>query len=1042
MEWDESALTDPDPQVRARALNVWVRTLRGGPEPIRTLLDDAPAETRFRLYRVIRAARRTDLAEEFIAPVRTRFGDVEAACLLTACAPATIARLLPELSYALPAPRTFARHHPEAVLREAARELAELPVAGRPAWWSRCSGWVLAAAPARPAETLELLERYAPADRLPGDLTLYGVLAAADPSRLRALLTAPARAGWLGRSFLPGALLDRLGRLAPAELQTLARRIRHSATDFAGLLDAVAPSRREELFELALSDVDRSGSRIADVVLAVLPWRLRVAEARRMLALDEVRQSERLTLHYTAHLPWAEAEEPLLAATRRAQPDERGAAWELLVACAARGGDPAAVLAATHHLLRLRNEQDPVRGRAVAALAKVKPALLRPEMVEPLEQVVTDAVQSRDSSGATLSQLTALAVVVLREKIESPVLVSWAQHTFQRLLGDDRVPPLGRLDTRLRRGQEAQAFEAVRSWLVNSADRAKYEPLFAVTRALGRRAWRLPGLQALLERGTRRGNLADVSRTAVELWLADRRGRDARVGAVLREDPSAIAIPAVWRAVANRRTDLLDAVLSGPSPKGRFLPAGVQWVPPRPEHIRRWSRTQRQSYAGLLAALAHDPGQSVPARARAIRLAALVPEFGWPIAHGFVDSPDLNLAEAALAALAWTDRPGRALPILLSHAGDDRARVAMYAAGRVARFVPPSVLLASLRTLTGKVTSRKVAVRLLADLAVPGAAGALWELWQSPGLHRDVRAAIVAAAGQRAEDPGMWPILRAAAAGGEREDARAVLAAGPYTVPAGLRADYARLVASACASADREVAIAAWRAFPAWARWLPDASAQVLARLRDLDDRNVWQWVVGAVVELVVAELGDALLAETVTTLAALDDRPTGPTLDRPARRRLEMLVDRLAVRVADAPQGAPVRGTLRTAAGSLSTVEGFAPLAAKLLLEGIDVASAEAVTGLLDLAADRPVLAGRLATALQARLHRMPETPPDVLHRIAVELAARPGPAAGLFALAYAGLGRELGWPARWRAVVEQLRAHPVADVRDAALTLPMDQS
>ena len=45
----------------------------------------------------------------------------------------------------------------------------------------------------------------------------------------------------------------------------------------------------------------------------------------------------------------------------------------------------------------------------------------------------------------------------------------------------------------------------------------------------------------------------------------------------------------------------------------------------------------------------------------------------------------MNLVEAALAALAWTERPDEALPILLSHVDDDRARAAMYAAGRAAR---------------------------------------------------------------------------------------------------------------------------------------------------------------------------------------------------------------------------------------------------------------------------------------------------------------------------------------------------------------------
>ena len=46
----------------------------------------------------------------------------------------------------------------------------------------------------------------------------------------------------------------------------------------------------------------------------------------------------------------------------------------------------------------------------------------------------------------------------------------------------------------------------------------------------------------------------------------------------------------------------------------------------------------------------------------------------------FLASDDVLLQEAALAGLAWSDRPDLVLPVLLAHAGDDRARVAMYAA--------------------------------------------------------------------------------------------------------------------------------------------------------------------------------------------------------------------------------------------------------------------------------------------------------------------------------------------------------------------------
>ncbi|MCZ0990976.1 hypothetical protein O1M54_45130 [Streptomyces diastatochromogenes] len=59
---------------------------------------------------------------------------------------------------------------------------------------------------------------------------------------------------------------------------------------------------------------------------------------------------------------------------------------------------------------------------------------------------------------------------------------------------------------------------------------------------------------------------------------------------------------------------------------------------------------------------------------------------GRALAMRFKDDGETVVAEGALAALPWTDRPRQALPVLLEQAGGDRARVAVYAAERAARF--------------------------------------------------------------------------------------------------------------------------------------------------------------------------------------------------------------------------------------------------------------------------------------------------------------------------------------------------------------------
>jgi hypothetical protein len=87
-----------------------------------------------------------------------------------------------------------------------------------------------------------------------------------------------------------------------------------------------------------------------------------------------------------------------------------------------------------------------------------------------------------------------------------------------------------------------------------------------------------------------------------------------------------------------------------------------------------------------------DTGTGVRLRAAAIGTAARVPDAGRELVLRHLDDPEVVLAEAALEALARTDLPGEALPVLLRHAGGDRARVALYAAGRAARHVAPSLL--------------------------------------------------------------------------------------------------------------------------------------------------------------------------------------------------------------------------------------------------------------------------------------------------------------------------------------------------------------
>jgi hypothetical protein len=686
-----AALADPDPSVQCRALDAWIRNGLADAGELAEFLVDAPARARRVAYRSLRQHRSQGIADALIDRVRERFGDEEAGRLLRVCSSQTVARLLPEVGHALGSWSLLGARHPEVVLAEAARQLASLKPPGRAIWWARFGSGVLAAVPAVPEAVLDLLERYGPPANLPGGWRWYSRLARTHAGRVLALLTAPSRAAWVQRARLPRKLLRRLVTEGGESLVLLAQRVRLHESRLVALLTVVPPAQRGTLYDAAYADVDRTLAQPLDEILTVLPRVRRHEEVRRVLGLAEVRATESLTLHYTAFLPWGEARDGLVAATRRPTAEERAVAYESLVACAGRSGQASAVGEMVEYLTRLRNEQDPVRGRILTMLASMAPPLLSPDTVPALESIATNALQARDTAAATRQSLSNLATAVLRQHFARPRLVRWALNTLQALFGD-RVPALGRLDTRLRRGQETEVYAAVRQWLRAGIDRREYEALFAVTQALGRRAWKVPELQDMLAGAIDPGNFSPMVQRAINLWLADPATRSLRVEHVIRVDPSTLALPVVWKHVCSRRTDLLDVALAGPPPRGKFLADAVTCVPLYAPHARRWLPRQRGDYARLLARVAGDAGAKVWERTSAIAAAARVPDAGPPIVHRYLDSPNVNLAEAALGALAWTGEPDTALPLLLAHIGDDRARVAVYAAGRVARFLPPSRL--------------------------------------------------------------------------------------------------------------------------------------------------------------------------------------------------------------------------------------------------------------------------------------------------------------------------------------------------------------
>ncbi|PCG83774.1 hypothetical protein CIB93_22885 [Streptomyces sp. WZ.A104] len=1071
-EWCGAHLADEDAVVRGHAFRE-ARHLGVPDAAYETAFADAPAVVRRRLMEAIVADGRTALADRLIRTVRETWGDIEAARLLPGCPAGTVVELLPDLWRSVTCWTSLGRRHPGALLDAAERELTGLLPAGRDAWWQRYAydRGIAAATPALPHRVLDLLERHGPT-RLPVSLhSRLGHLVAADPARFARLLLRPDSCA-LPPRVLSGTLLRRLVRTLPdALLVELGRSATAPAGRLARLLLALPPGRRAALHE-AVTEGRGEGTPVAVVdteLLDALP-RTRVTEVARRLA-DRARTrgaNDLAVLTAESYLPFAETRERLLAATRRPAADDRGEAWSLLVRNAGRTGDPSPVATVLEDLLRLRNEQDLVRQYAMKALLCVKPALFT-DAVEPLlDRIAADAVEARDSSTWTRSALSSLALAVLREHAVTGqrALVNWALRTLVRITGNSGSADLGRLDRALRRGQEHTVFDALRPWLEAGAERSDYGLVLALARAVGRRAEGMPGLQELLWQAVNHGG-EPTARSAAALWLRAPADRDARVGRLLARDPSAAALPDVQRVLTHRRTDLLDGYLDGAPPVGRFLRPGTPWTVGI-AGAERWTPCQQRAAQRALERTASDEKLPLYARATALWELARVPGRGADAVRAWTNAPDVVLAEAALAALAYTDRPADTLPDLLAHTGDDRARVAVYAASRAATFARPSRLagLLAARTApgTGKVTGRKEMVRLAAALLPrAGAAALLADAYGQPDQHPDVRAACVASGTPLLGEARMWEVMESAA--GEVRALRvAVLRAHPLELDPAHRPRYARLVQQVCDAEDDALAALAHGALVPWLPWAPHAAAVLMDAVTELDRRGRWRSAADALVEaaLTTPEAAVALnrALGRLATGETADD--AGAERDRPARQRLGHLTGALARRTGTHDrQGAAVLGE---AGRTLAAHRDLVPDAVSLLARSLDLeADPDTLhTDLVRLAAlhtGRPALAARTALTVGRRvagpggvLPIMPGPPtghplgiagrpgtetgdPDTLLVVVARLAGTGDPAEGLFAaeLTVAG-GRRTEWTGPWRTQLRMLRQHPSGDVRDVA--------
>ncbi|GEC19820.1 hypothetical protein PHY01_21030 [Pseudonocardia hydrocarbonoxydans] len=1022
-----AATGSPHPGVRARALRA--AALPGA--ALAAVAAHGSLADRARVAARLRRGGHEDVADALLPAVRERWGDGEAAAVLPGCSPDVVAGALPGLAHAVTSWGALVGRHAEAVAAHARAELAERGPERRRSWWEGSAGLLGALLRRRPDVVLDLAERLLTGPLPP--VLLHGLhrLLAVDAGRAAALVRAePERVGQLA-TRLPGrSARVRLTALPDAELGALLRESGPDVRLLRTVLHALPPRRREAVYDLAHAGRDRSLDVLSDAELARLPHARRHAEARRMLDLPAVRDDPAATLRVSASLPFVDARPVLEEATRSADAERRAAGYELLVRAGAATGDPGTLTAVLTGLRRVAHEQDPVRARLLAALARVRPALVEAAVLPALDALVTAAVDAGDTSAASRAALHRVAFGLLGHPWpDGSAVAGWALDAIDRLGAWRHDALLGPALRALPRGQERAVVARVLPRLRDALRRGEPTAVLGLATGLGRRARGIPELQELLAEAT---TVRDdrVQRRAVAAWLDAPGTRLARAEELVARDRSAITLPPVLAVLVRRRpARVLDR--AGRRLRGRFGTRGAWWLPElRARDLRRWSPAQIETYRGLLRAALADPGL---VRHRRARLAARLAELDPTGVDDLTADPDVLVAEAALTALGRAGAPEEGLARLLPEIGTDRARVALPAAARCARDVAPARLaeLLAVPEVPVKVTARKELARWQRVFRPDGALDTLLAAWARPGEHRDVRLAVLSALRPWLADDRVLEVF-ARAGDGDRHLALAVLAASPARTAPALRARHAGLVRRVVAHPEPDVARAALAAVGDWVPWDPGARDALLTALTDLRGTATWRAAAATALRPDVWTVLPDLVPVAVATLHAAAPVPgpaPGARRDRPAGQRLARIVDGLAA------QGTVARrtpGPVREVAALLAADPETVPAAARLLavLVGPGPGLVPDLVALAGLVADRPVAALAAGPGIDTTGWEPADAAAGVDAAAAVD-----GPGAGLLAVALvAAVGPATGWAAGWLRRLDALRAHPDPDVGAAA--------
>jgi hypothetical protein len=1034
-----------DPSVAVRGLAARTAGLVDDQQALTSLVLVLDAATCKLVLQTLARSLNAREVDRLFTRVRDERGTLAALPLLAASSAKMLARVLPEVAHAISSFSALARRHPDVVMEFIREQLAKAPQRERSRTWARFGTAIRVLAVTRPSETLDLALELAPAGEIPVGLrSRLKSLTRRYPSRLFALLTRPDYREALRDDGLPREILRALRFFSPDELGTLAEELADSPEHLATLLDWIAPSARAEVFRRAYAKLGADQRELPEVLLEALPHRLRDSEAQRMLELRAVRENPARSLEILAHRSVEVSRAELEAAAAAPKAEDRGKAIGLLVKCSGRYRS--GVGQTLEFLLRLKNDQDPVRAEALAALSGLPPGTFEPEHAAILEKLVDFVVGARDTSYATRAHVQVLATRILQANAARPdgTLFALAISALRKLAEQAGTLALPQLEKNLPKGAEQRIARAFLPLIRAANKREGYELVMSLHQALGRRAWNVVELENLLEPVTRAKPDSTAAR-AIDRWLANPRKRDRRVRALLDRDRSAVRLPPVFRHLHLRRQQWLDPFLKGRAIRGQFLSGQTLYLLPALSGFQRWLPRQQASFRAALTTIAGEKRRDHWQRASAIRTISRLGVTSATDLRPFLESKDVFVAEAALAGLAWLDEPLRSLPLLLDHFGSDRARVAVYAVPRCARFIAPRELGAMLERLLAteglKVTARKELLRLLGAFPGPHSVRLLAAEQAKPKLHRDLRIAIGHAARRLIETEEAWRLLAELADSSDADVSRSLLDQSADAFDPRARRRYVMLLLRVARQPDLRLRREAFSAITRWSAGSEDEIARAAAdRIADIEEGVEWASALDALVTACQdGRAADALIALVGKLLAAppREGHDAGSERDLPSRQRLQRLCQRLCALPEE--NLLVLSSTLGSAAALFASDPSLWPLEAGLRIAAVRWDDAEAaarvVLELTQRAEEEPEFVTALAGSLAARLSASTRWKPEDLFSFLDRLDHDSSVAARLAELSVLRvLGPRLLWNQPCAARLRRLRAHDSASVRNAA--------